>query len=81
MVKLSEFLLHICVVCSFVCIIAKVLDWFNPYMDFSGHIWFAQAALYLAVIVLAVMGSRIYPEQEGKRKPRAPQGKRKHARR
>ncbi len=49
------FLLHICVICSLVCISAKVLDWYNPYMNFSGHVMMAQMILYLAVILLAVM--------------------------
>lgn len=49
------FLLHICVICSLVCISAKVLDWYNPYMNFSGHVLMAQMILYLAVILLAVM--------------------------
>lgn len=49
------FLLHICVICSLVCILAKVLDWYNPYMNFSGHVLMAQMILYLAVILLAVM--------------------------
>lgn len=53
---LRGFLLHLGVICSFVCLTAKILDWYNPYMDFSGHVWTAQITLYLAVIVLAVMG-------------------------
>lgn len=45
--------MHVGAICSFVCIAAKVLDWYNPYMDFSGHIWFVQMTLYFAVILLA----------------------------
>lgn len=33
--RLRGLLLHIGVICSFVCIAAKVLDWYNPYMDFT----------------------------------------------
>lgn len=51
--KLRGLFLHTGVVFSFVCIIAKVLDWYNPYMNFSGHIWLEQMALYLIVIALA----------------------------
>lgn len=54
MKRLRGFLLHIGVISSFVCIAAKVLDWYNPYMDFTGHIWFIQLALYFAVILLAL---------------------------
>lgn len=51
--RLRGFLMHVGAICSFVCIAAKVLDWYNPYMDFSGHIWFMQMTLYFAVILLA----------------------------
>lgn len=51
--RLREILLHIGVICSVVCIAAKVLDWYNPYMDFTGHIWFMQLVLYFVVILLA----------------------------
>lgn len=46
-------LLHIGVIGSLVCIAAKILDWYNPYMDFTGHIWFMETALYFAIILLA----------------------------
>lgn len=32
---IRKILLHVCVVCSLVSITAKILDWYNPYMDFS----------------------------------------------
>lgn len=51
--RLRGFLLHTGVICSLVCIAAKVLDWYNPYMDFSGHVLFMQLTLYAAVILLA----------------------------
>lgn len=53
--KCRGFLLHICVICSFSCIIAEVLDWYNPYMNFSGHILWAQNAVYAGVVFLAVV--------------------------
>lgn len=52
--RFRRFLLHICVICSFVCMIAKILDWYNPYMDFSGSVFYAQVMLWGGVIVLAV---------------------------
>lgn len=55
MERLRGFLLHIGVICSCGCIIAKVLDWYNPFMDFTGHIWYMQIALYFAVILLALI--------------------------
>ncbi len=50
-------MLHICVVCSIVCITAKILDWYNPYMDFTGHVWVLQMALYISVLVLGLTRS------------------------
>lgn len=47
-------LLHVCVVCSLVCVVAKILDWYNPYMDFTGHIGGIQMALYLSAIILGI---------------------------
>ena len=61
--RVRRFLLHGCVVCSLVCVTAKILDWYNPYMDFTGHIWGIQMALYLSVIVLAVTKESTYPMQ------------------
>lgn len=52
---LKGVLLQVSVVCSFVCIITKILDWYNPYMDFSGHIWAVQICLYMTVIILALI--------------------------
>ena len=51
---IRKILLHVCVVCSLVSITAKILDWYNPYMDFSGHVGGLQMVLYFVVIVLAV---------------------------
>ena len=48
-------MLQVSVICSFVCIITKILDWYNPYMDFAGHVWYIQSCLYVTVIVLALM--------------------------
>lgn len=55
MSRVRGILLHVCVVCSFVCITAKILDWYNPYMNFTGHIWGIQMVLYLAVIILGAI--------------------------
>lgn len=49
---IREILLHVGVICSFVCIFAKILDWYNPYMDFSGHVFSLQLLLYAVVILL-----------------------------
>lgn len=55
---IRKILLHVCVVCSLVSITAKILDWYNPYMDFSGHVSGLQMVLYFVVILLAVTEGR-----------------------
>lgn len=57
MERFGGFLLHVCVICSFVCMIAKVLDWYNPYMDFYGHVFWAQNILYAGILILPVTRS------------------------
>ena len=54
MERIRSLLLHISMICALVCVTAKVLDWYNPFMDFTGHIWLIQALLYLAVAVLEI---------------------------
>lgn len=61
--KIREILLHICVVCSLVCVTAKILDWYNPYMDFTGHIWGIQTVLYLSVLILGVTRTYVSSKQ------------------
>lgn len=52
MERIRGFLLHISVICSLACITAEALDWYNPYMNFSGHTFFVQLVLYLSVMLL-----------------------------
>lgn len=68
--RVRGFLLHVCVVCSLVCIAAKILDWYNPYMDFTGHIWGIQMALYLSAIILGITRKYVSSKQEMKQKVR-----------
>ena len=69
---LRQILLQTSIVCSFACIITKILDWYNPYMNFSGHIWYIQAVLYLSVIGLGlVTGSRKRLVPKRKRGPKS----------
>lgn len=53
--RFRGFLLHTGAISSFVCIAAKILDQYNPYMDLTGHIWSIQLALYLAAILSALI--------------------------
>ena len=66
--KIRGILLHVCVVCSLVCVTAKILDWYNPYMDFTGHIWRIQMALYLSAIILGATRKYVSSKQEMKQK-------------
>lgn len=68
--RVRGILLHVCVVCSLVCVIAKILDWYNPYMDFTGHIWGIQMALYLSAIILGVTRKCVSSKQEIRQKVR-----------
>ena len=68
MSRVRGILLHVCVVCSFVCITAKILDWYNPYMNFTGHIWEIQMALYLSAIILGITRKYAFSKQEMKPK-------------
>lgn len=52
---LKGILLNLCVICSMVCIALKVLDWYNPYMDFAGHAVFIPYILYGSVFLYAIL--------------------------
>lgn len=77
--KIRGTLLHVCVVCSLVCVTAKILDWYNPYMDFTGHIWGIQMALYLSAIILGVTRKYVSLKQEMKQKVCVSHAGRKYA--
>lgn len=66
--RIRGILLHVCVVCSLVCITAKILDWYNPYMDFTGHIWGIQMALYISAIILGIIRKYAISQRELKQK-------------
>lgn len=66
MERVRGILLHISVVCSLICITTKILDYYNPYMDFSGNTVGFQFVLYVAVIALAV--TRTYKTKQKKSK-------------
>lgn len=70
---IRKILLHVCVVCSLVSITARILDWYNPYMNFSGHVSGIQMVLYFVVILLTVTegGKRISGKKsQGNRRER-----------
>lgn len=77
--KIRGILLHVCVICSLVCMTAKILDWYNPYMDFTGHIWKIQMALYLSAILLGLTRKYVSPKKEMKQKVRISHAGRNYA--
>ena len=54
MVQMKKVLFHIAVICGLVCAVAKILDWYNPYMDFGGHVAWAGMAGCVAVFLFGV---------------------------
>lgn len=55
-IKIIEFsLLHIAAACSIACIAFKILDWYNPFMDFQGNGAIFQWILYGSTIVLVLL--------------------------
>ena len=66
MERVRGILLHISVACSLIGITTKILDYYNPYMDFSGNTAGFQFVLYVAVIALAI--TRTYRTKQKKSK-------------
>ena len=36
--RIRAILFHVSVICGIICIAGRVLDWYNPYMNFGGHV-------------------------------------------
>lgn len=54
-------LLHIAAACSIACIVFKVLDWYNPFMNFEGNGTVVQWGLYISILLLTVL-TNLMPE-------------------
>ena len=65
--RIRGFLSHMCVICSLVSIIARILDVYNPYMYFTGHIGGFQMFLYVSVMILGFTRKQTV-ERFGRRK-------------
>lgn len=46
---------HICIVCSVAYMIIHILDWYNPYMNFSGQTLFIQYLLGIGAFMLGTL--------------------------
>lgn len=53
---IRKIILHICVICTLTRLTARVLDWYNPYMDFMGHLQIAEYVLYTGILLLGITG-------------------------
>lgn len=72
--RFQIFLLHVCTICSMVCVVAKVLDWYNPYMDFSGHISGIQFLIYVCVFLQMLCSENAHKASEHRRETRKKRG-------
>lgn len=48
----QKILFHICLICVVVCIVAGVVDWYNPYMNFGGYVWIEKVMLGAGILLL-----------------------------
>lgn len=51
---LKEGMFHICIAASIACITFKILDWYNPFMDFEGNGAVIQYLLYICALGIGV---------------------------
>lgn len=54
MEALHQILIHICVISCIVVAVVNILDWYNPYMNFAGHIAFAEPCLIVSALLLSI---------------------------
>ena len=64
MVQMKKVLFHIAVICGFVCAVAKILDWYNPYMDFGGHVAWAGMTGCVAVFLFGVLNIAVLIQKD-----------------
>ena len=51
----KKILLHICMICSSIDIMTMVLDYFNPYMNFSGAVRWLHLTLFGCLLLLLLL--------------------------
>ena len=52
--RIRLILLHVSLICAVVILTAGILDWFNPYMNFTGHIRPLEIVQTAALLFLAL---------------------------
>ena len=63
-------LVHICIICTLVCVTGRILDWYNPYMDFMGHLYGAEIVLYGSVLINGII--ELFCSRRRKKEPGIP---------
>lgn len=51
----KKILLHICMICSSIDIMTMVLDYFNPYMNFSGAVRWLHLMLFGCLLMVLLL--------------------------
>lgn len=54
-----KMLFHICLICSVVCIVAGVVDWYNPYMNFGQYFRVEKLMLGFGILILIFTNRKI----------------------
>ena len=52
---LKNIILQVGIICGFAYMITRILDWYNPYMDFSGHMWYLLIGVFGSALLLLVL--------------------------
>lgn len=53
--RLRLLLAHICIIVSIVCLVTRILDWYNPYMDFANQTVMVQYILCIGAFLLGIL--------------------------
>ena len=61
---IKKILSHLCIICGIALLVIRVLDWFNPLMDFLGHAIFLLYVLCVSAIILGTI--EIFKEDKTK---------------
>lgn len=68
---MQEIVGNLCIICSIALLTIQVLDWYNPFMDFTGHAKFLISLLCISSALISLytlFGKQGHIRQEKKRK-------------
>lgn len=51
-------LLHVSLICSLIILVAGILDWYNPFMNFSGQFRIASYVQTAVLLILVLTGGK-----------------------